>query len=240
MKMFTYKLGFLCPFILLLSACAGNNHHDTPRQLPWTEIDISQASHELSVLDNGQIQLVIKHQPLINITPEMVSWFYRNLPISKIQYQGNTLPWYHIFHPTEHGQIEVLEQGNNEKVGMSEGALVQRFEWFGDYDSKGKGRIIAMDDNLMHVKPEMFGQHFGDIRHEFRQQPWGTEYVLTSVIGSESGFLSPLINSYVRNIKFPPEMLKQWIRHQKQEVASLNYFLPKLYQQKDSEKYKLD
>jgi hypothetical protein len=33
---------------------------------------------------------------------------------------------------------------------------------------------------------------------------------------------------------FHPEMLEQWLRHQIEEVASLQFFLPQIYAQRDS------
>lgn len=229
---------FLLTSALLLSACAEPPARDAPRSLPWAAIDISKASAVVSVDEQGRLVIEITHQPLLDISPDMVRWFYQQLPISTVTYQGKVLPWYHIFHPSEHGQIQVTEPALNNQPGMAPGALVSRFEWFGHYNSHGSGRILAMDSNGMTVSPEVAGLGFGEIQHQFIAHHWGTEYRLRSVLGVDWPF-SNAINKLIRTRKFPAAMVQQWIRHQQEEVASLNYFLPRLYQQRHTNQYAL-
>ena len=203
--------------------------HHQARQLPWQLDDHTQANYQSQVLDDGRLHISITHLPLNNITPEMVSWFYKNLPVSQVRFQGETLPWYHIFHPTEHGYIDVIEPAIDAKTGMDIGSLVQRKEWFGEYNSKGAGRIVEFDQTGMTVIPELAGLHFGKIRHSYTKTEYGTEYKVDSVIGSDLPIIGRFINLVIRYKMFPEAMLKEWLRHQVEEVASLNHFLPELY-----------
>lgn len=207
---------------------------DKPRELPWVVPDTSAALTSYQYLDNGQILIQITHIPLTNITPDMVSWFYQHLPISTVQIGDIKLPWYHIFHPFEHGQIAVIETANNNTKGMGIGALIHRKEWFGDFNSQGQGRIIDFSERGMTITPELAGQTFGRIKHNYKliKTDAGvnfTEYQTTSLIGSDLPIIGPLINLVIRYKLFPEAMIKQWIRHQTEEVASLNQFLPQLY-----------
>ncbi len=208
--------------------------HDPPRELPWLTPDTSAASTSYQYLDNGQILIQITHIPLTNISPNMVSWFYQHLPISTVQIGKKKLPWYHIFHPSEHGQIAVIEAANNKSIGMGIGALIQRKEWFGDFNSQGQGRIIDFSDQGMTITPELAGLSFGRIKHSYKLVKTDsgvniTEYQTTSLIGSDLPIIGRLINLVIRYKLFPEAMIKQWIRHQTEEVASLNQFLPQLY-----------
>lgn len=204
-------------------------HHE-PRNLPWALPDYTQASSQINVLKDGRLHITIEHLPLLNIEPKMVSLFYRVLPISTVQLNGEAIPLYHIFHPTEHGYIEVKEPAPSGINGMTEGALVSRKEWFGPYNSKGAGRIIKMNDTTMIAQPEMLGLTFGRIVHTFEAMDYGTRYTVNSIIGSDLPIIGPLINYYIRHKKFKPQMLKQWLRHQVQEVSSLQFFAKPLYE----------
>ncbi len=207
--------------------------HDTPRDLPWQLPDYTQAKSEYKILEDGRIQIHIEHLPLKGVSPEMVSYFYRVLPISTVNLNGVNYPLYHLFHPSEHGKIEVRQPAIDGSVGMGVGALVARQEWFGPYNSKGAGRVMAMSKDGMRVKPEMLGLHFGEITHRFEKSEQGTRYQLDSIIGSDLPVLGPVINYYIRHKMFNKKMLAQWLRHQVQEVSSLPFFLPQLYAQKN-------
>ncbi len=204
-------------------------NHDKPRNLPWQLPNYKIAKTSIKTLSDGRIKIEIEHLPLIGITPKMISWFYKNLPISTVELSGNTYPLYHIFHPFEHGAIKILEPAKNGSLGMGIGALVSRQEWFGTFDSTGAGRVVKFDSQHMVIKPEKFGLHFGTITHRFKLTENGTQYNVSSIIGSDLLIIGPLINLYIRHKMFPPAMLEEWLRHQVQEVSSLQFFLIDLY-----------
>jgi len=219
-----------------------NFEHDSPRQLPWTLPDYKQAKTTVKVLNDGRIKLSIEHLPLIGIEPKMIAWFYKNLPISTVEISDLNYPWYHIFHPSEHGLISVKDRAFDKSEGMGVGALIYRQEWFGIYNSKGAGRIIKFSNNTMVIKPEVLGLHFGEITHTYTQTSFttkanntmqlGTRYTVESIIGSDLPLIGPVINYYIRNKIFTSTMIKQWLRHQVEEVSSLQFFLKELYQTK--------
>ena len=68
-----------------------------------------------------------------------------------------THTFYHLFHPSEHGRIRVAEPATDGTPGMGVGALVEREEWFGPFDSKGDGRITQFSSKGMTVVPEEVG-----------------------------------------------------------------------------------
>jgi len=208
--------------------------HDAQRDLPWQLPDYKAANTHMEILDDGRIKIEIEHLPLVNIEPQMVAYFYQVLPISTVQLNGQLYPLYHLFHPSEHGKIEVKQAASDGTPGMAVGALVGRQEWFGKFNSKGAGRVISINAHGMTVKPEMMGLHFGQIEHIFEKTEYGTRYRVKSIIGSDLPIIGGAINYYIRHKMFNPEMLKQWLRHQVEEVSSLPFFLAELYGQKDS------
>lgn len=214
--------------------------HDLPRDLPWSPADYRTAHFSHKTLPDGRILLEIDHLPLANITPEMLAWWYRVLPISTVDINGTTYPLYHIFHLTEHGQLWVVEPATDGSAGMGQGSLVARREWFGPHDSEGAGRVIRISAQGLTVHPEAAGVKMGEIRHLFNATPTGSQYRVESLIGVDWPVIGPAFNFLLRHSVFTEDMLREWERHQIEEVSMLNYYLPQLYEQRgDNYQFKL-
>lgn len=207
---------------------------DAPRALPWILPDYRLATTSWEVAEDGRIHTHVEHLFLEGITPEMVLWFYQHLPISTVELNGTTMSLYHIFHPTEHGRIRVIEVASDGTEGMAVGAMIMREEWFGDYDSKGAARIVEFSPGGFLAIPEVVGLVIGEVRHSLHKKAGGTAYRVDAIIGSELPLVGPILNLYLRRFVFHPAMIEQWRRHQVEEVASLQFFLPQLYTQRGS------
>lgn len=203
--------------------------HDAPRTLPWTVPDYRSAQATHTVLPDGRLRIAITHLPLTGIRPEMLAWWYRKLPLSTVDISGVHYPFYHVFHPTEHGRIRVVEPARDGQPGMGIGALVEREEWFGPFDSKGAGRVTRLDATGMTVVPEVAGLRFGSIDHLFEATPTGTQYRVVSTIGVEWPLVGGMVNWAIRRAMYPEAMLQHWERHQIEEVGMLQHFLAALY-----------
>lgn len=225
-------LGVVCLMAVVWFMPQPSFTHDAPRNLPWTLPDYRPAKTQIHTLSDGRLAITIEHLPLPGVSPAMLAWFYKVLPISRVQFQGTRYPLYHLFHPTEHGVIQISEPAANGVEGMGVGALVTRWEWFGPFNSKGSGRILSLSSAGMTVSPEVAGMSVGHIEHRFEATPCGSRYTVSSVLGSKLPVVGGLINLYIRHRQFPPEKVQQWLRHQVQEVSSLPFFLPELYRQR--------
>lgn len=218
---------------------------DQPKaiQLPWSLTSNNKVETHYQYLDNGQILIEITNIELIKITPQMLHWFYRNLPASRVkisptpilneQVKQQSLSWFQIFHQPEHGDIQVLEQ----KSGSA--TLIQKEEWFGPYHRQGNERMLSLSDQGMKVQFELAGLPFGHSEHNFIQVANGIEYKIKTIIGSDLPVIGPFINVILRYKMFPERMLEHWIRHQVEEINSLNSFLPQLFVAPKQENYYL-
>lgn len=219
--------------IVLLTVPGPKLERDPPRDLPWTLPDYRMAATSWTVDDQGRIHTHVEHLFLPDITPAMIAWFYQYLPISTVALNGVTMPMYHIFHPTEHGTLRMLQAAPDGAPGMAPGAVIQRDEWFGPYDSRGAARIVEFSDRGMLAIPEVLGLvDIGSVHHIYSAADGGSNYRVETVIGSDLPLAGPLINRYLRSRVFHPAMLEQWQRHQVQEVSSLRFYLPQLYAQR--------
>jgi len=202
-----------------------------PRNFPWPLTPLREEIYSTIVRQDGKLEILLQHDLLPDVTPAMLAWWYQQLPLGTYLMGNETYTYYHLFHPSEHGVIEVLEAG--EGPGISKGALVTRRERFGSYYSKGKARVISISSNGMVVSPEVAGIQFGRIQHSFTTEPNGTAYTVHAILGSDLPLLGPVVNLYIRKRLFPEPVLKEWMRHQTEEVGSLPYFLPALYQEEN-------
>lgn len=207
-------------------------YRDPPRDLPWQLADDRHAETGWRLDDQGRIHAWVEHYFLDGISPDMLAWFYQQLPISTVTYRDQIMPLYHVFHPSEHGRLRVLVPADNGERGMGVGALIEREEWFGPYDSRGTARLTAFSEAGMVAVPELAGLAIGRVQHRFRSERDGTAYRVDAIIGTDLPLLGVAINYYLRTRVFHPAMLAQWQRHQVEEVASLPFFLPALYAQR--------
>jgi hypothetical protein len=212
---------------------ASGHVHDAPRRIPWPLPDASQAAAAHTILPDGRIYLAIEHRPLPGVTPEMLAWWYRVLPLSQVEFDGALRPMYHLFHPTEHGRIWIEAPAADGQPGVGAGGVVARFEWFGPFDSEGAARVIELSPQRFVTRPELAGVSFGEIRHSWGDSSQGAVYTVDTVIGVDWPVVGPAINALLRWRVFSEPMLREWQRHQVEDVGLLPHFLPALYAQRN-------
>ena len=218
---------------LIAFALPANPKHDPPRQLPWTLLDVGTADTSHELLADGRIHLRIRHRPLAGVTPEMLAWWYRILPISEVEFDGALRPMYHLFHPYEHGRIWVEKAAADGQPGVGTGGAVARYEWFGPYDSEGSARVLELSPRRFVAQPRFAGVDIGEFRHEWEKSSEGATYVVDSLIGVDWPIIGPWVNALLRRYVFSEAMLREWTRHQVEEVGLLPNFLPALYAQRN-------
>lgn len=222
--------------IVLFSLPGPKFEIEAARPTFWSYPKLSEATYKTEIMDDGKILIELQHPILKGVSPEMISWWYRNLSTGRATMEGKEYDYYHLFHLTEHGQTSVVTPATDGTKGMGVGAVMYRQERFGPYLSKGKGRVESFDVNGYVVIPVMGPLEFGRIEHKFLEQNGGTLYTVKSILGSNAPIIGPLLSYYIRTKQFPPEVVQEWIRHQVEEVGSLVHFLPKLYQEEKSKK----
>ena len=195
----------------------------------WGYPSVTEAHYAYRVREDGKLEIELEHPVLRGITPAMVAWWYRYLPVSSTTIDDVQYPYYQLFHLSEHGRMRILEPATDGTPGMGVGALVYRQERFGPFYSKGQGRVLSYGDDGYVVAPVLGPLVLGRIEHRFRAVSGGTLYTVHAVLGSEAPLIGPILNLYLRTRQFPESMLKQWMRHQVEEVGSLVHYLPQLY-----------
>ena len=129
-------------------------------------------------------------------------------------------------------QGTVVEPAPDGTPGMARGAVIERHEWFGEYDSQGKALISEFSDQGMTALAHAAGLQIGVVEHRYSVENGETRYTVTATIGSELPVVGWLLNRYLSDRVFTEPMLAEWMRHQVEEVGVLPYFLPQLYRQR--------
>lgn len=226
---------------LIAFSLPANPKHDAPRRIPWPLRDVGEAGTTREVLPDGRLHFTIRHRPLGGVTPEMLAWWYRVLPLGTVEFDGAQRPLYHLFHPSEHGRIWIDAPASDGGPGVGEGGIVARYEWFGPYDSQGNARVIELSPRRFVVRPLAAGAEFGEMRHEWRASTQGAIYELDTTLGVDWPLIGPAINALLRRHVFSEAMVREWQRHQVEEVGLLPHFLPTLYEQRnDRNIYRLE
>jgi len=200
-----------------------------PRPLAGELKPLSSAETGRSVLQDGRLDLTIRHDLLKGVSPEMLYWWYGNIE-GTMHYLGQEYPRYLVWHPLDHIQYRVVRRSPDGSVGV--GARVQIVEAFQrnlDYLVDVEMEIEQRDTTGSTVVKRLFGQAVMRLVNEFVPMTGGTQVYTRFVIGVGAlpGKLG--LNWMLRSKLFPPAKAQAWLKHNVEEVGNLEQFLPELY-----------
>jgi DAPG hydrolase PhiG domain len=204
-----------------------------PLPITWQMKDVSSAETGAEQLDDGRMRYRIEHELLRDVTPEMLVWWFRTFPRSRLAWEGQAVPMYRIWHPRDHIRCTVLRRffRRAEGPGVSRGATVVISERLGPKVTRTRARVAQMDETGLRLVVRRLGVKVGDLQHRFERTAGGTLYRSELVIGSSLPGIGTLVNALARRRLFPPEVGEAWLKHNVEEVGNFQFFLPKLYEE---------
>ena len=217
-----------------VSGCATSvERSDRPEPLEVEYLDrmkdVSTAETTFSTLPSGQRRLTIRHEVIEGVTPEMILWWFQNFPTRTVTVAGEEVAWYRLWHPRDHIEVIVLERGDPEVPGLSEGAKVMIHERFGGQDQRFHGHVAALDVTGIHLQASIGGVTLGNLRHTFTAVEGGTLYESELVLGLDTPVVRVIMNPLIRNFRMSDEQARSWFIHNVEEVGNFQFFLPDLY-----------
>ena len=198
-----------------------------PLPIDWKMKDISTAETNFGELDDGRLELRIKHDILHGVTPAMLVWWFQHID-GTMSYRGEEIPMYRIWHPRDHIRVRILKQAPNGAPGFSEGAIIEINERTIEPE-RFVTRVAQMDMTGINLIAHKGPIQFGNLRHTFTETPEGTLYQSRLVIGSTIPVLGQILTAIVKKRIFTPEMGRAWFKHNIEEVGNFEFFLPGLY-----------
>ncbi len=199
------------------------------RLIPWKMKDVTTALTEKRILDNGRLQLRVRHEVLSGVTPKMLVWWFSNLD-GDMEIGGRLWSRYQIWHPIDHISIKFIRRRQDRTIGP--GAQIHIREVLGgrlDYLIDMVTTIEKLDETgFIHVV-RRFGQEVVRLEHKFTCTEEGTIDENSATFGPATPVLCPLFNMFIRPHVFPDDKARAWFKHNVEEIGNLEFFLPELF-----------
>jgi hypothetical protein len=181
--------------------------------------DLSSAKTSSDRLADGRMRYRIEHELLRGVTPEMLVWWFHTFPSSRLEWNGQLVEMYRVWHPRDHIRCGVVPTLLDRPPGVSKGAKVIIIERLGPKVTRTRARVAQMDETGLRLVVRKLGIKVGDLHHTFERTAEGTLY------------RSELVDALARWRLFPPEVGEAWLKHNVEEVGNFQFFLPRLYEQ---------
>lgn len=193
---------------------------------------VDSARTNLEKTERGKLRLTIKHEPLRDVTPKMLVWWFQTFPARTLEVKGKPIPWYQLWHPIDHVEVRVRREGDPGVPGFSEGARVEIHEQLGPDHSLPEGGVATvrkLDRTGIVLSLEVGPIRVARLEHRFCPVEGGTRYESELVVGTDWSLLGGPVNTLIRTFAFTEEVGRAWFKHNVEEVGNFEIFLPELY-----------
>ena len=200
-----------------------------PRPFDWAMKPLDSAETAVKALDDGRLELSIRHDVLKGVTPKMLGWWFRNIE-GTMEHMGQTYPRNLIWHPIDHIHYEVARRAPDGTAGP--GARFFLVEAFGanpDYLVSSVADVPKNDATGITLSVRKFGMEVMHLEHTFTAAPEGTLYASRMHVGTKAVLTRFLANRWILPRFFSEAMGRAWLKHNVEEVGNLEFFLPALY-----------
>jgi hypothetical protein len=154
--------------MVVLVACAEPPERGPEVPVAFTMKDVSTATTTVSPLPDGRVQIRVEHDLIRSVTPDMLMWFYENLPTTKVEVGGKVYPLYHIWHPRDHVSVAVVTPAPSGSPGLSAGATIHVKEFVGDRVLDGSATMERRDASGTRLVKSLGPLEIMRLEHSFR------------------------------------------------------------------------
>jgi len=201
-----------------------------PRDFGWEMKPKESAKTSFNILPNDSFELNIEHDPIKNVTPQMLDWWFRNIG-GEMEYQGKVYPRYLVWHPIDHIHWELAKPSPDGTAGEGSEfhiveALGANMEWLIDSTE----HVEKLNETGIRLVLRTMGHEVFRLEHWFDPHPEGTLYRSRMQVGVEDTFGSLIFQPLIRPFIFTEEMGYAWLKHNVEEVGNFEFFLPELYE----------
>jgi len=213
--------------VTLLLGCSEPPTRPPPLDVPFTMKPVASAQVEVRDLEDGRIDVVLRHEVLRGVTAEMLVWFFEILPSATVEVGSETRPLYQLWHPVDHISVEVVEPASSGRPGFAAGARVRIVEAVGDNIVDAVGEIRRRDETGSTIASFVGPFQVLQLDHDYRETPDGVEVTSHLVLGSDAPLIGGLLSRVARS-RFDA---RAWVKHGVEEFGNLEYILPVIYGQ---------
>jgi DAPG hydrolase-like protein len=203
-----------------------------PLPITWEMKEVSTAETAVEELPGGRVEYRIEHELLRDVTPEMLTWWFRHFPAARLEWKGTLVSMYRVWHPRDHILVRVLRRSRTGAPGVSAGAKIAIMERLGPRTGRTVARVRQMDETGLRLVVRRGFFRVADLHHTFTRTPEGTLYRSRLVIGTAAPLVGRAVNALIRRWAFTPEVGEAWLKHNVEEVGNFQFFLPRVYAQR--------
>jgi hypothetical protein len=190
---------------------------------------LDSAETSVKTLNDGRLELSIRHDILKGVTPKMLGWWFRNIEGS-MEHMGRTYPRYLVWHPVDHIHYRVARRAPDGTAGPGARFLmVEAFAADPAYLVEGLADVPKNDDTGITLSVRKFGVEVLRLEHTFTAVSGGTRYLSRMRIGTTAAPGRFLLNRWVLPRLFGETTARAWLKHNVEEVGNFEFFLPELY-----------
>jgi len=205
-----------------------STHLPEPLPLFWQFKPVSSASAGVETLNDGRKKYWVKHDVLKNVTPQMLAWWFGHFGDGDVEIQGRRFPRYRVWHPLDHVYARYVRRMPDEPA--SPGTQIALCEYLGRnprYKIEAVSTIEKLDETGFIHAVIRGGVQMARMEHVFTKAADGVrdENCLivpgTPRLGPFARLLGPFL--------FPDGKGQAWLKHNIEEMGTLENFLPELY-----------
>jgi hypothetical protein len=190
--------------------------HDARQPVPRPLRSLESARITLTELQNGRRRILIRHEELKDVTPQMLAWWFSHV-VGKTEYAGRR--WAYLVWDPIHS--EVL----NTAIA---GAVTPRRRVREAFQLDVRGNVECVDSQVAIISGRLLGLNVLRLVNSFTPTTTGTLYETDITIGSNSWIGCLGLNHLMRG-RVLAEDPRAWVRHHIEQVGTLENFLPALY-----------
>lgn len=187
---------------------------------------VASATTRRIPLQSGGNRIVVEHQEVLGVTPEMMEWWFTHFPYVEILLPNQEIvSAYRLWHPFDHQCVRVKHHSLSGQLGMAVGAQLELGSTWGSFVRKSSLRVRRMDPRGLFAQFLSGPWVIAAIEEAFEKTSNGTLCVSSLTLGpSLCAFLrAPRVR------RFGPGVLDAWVKHKVEEVGNLQHIVPQLY-----------
>ncbi len=174
----------------------------------------------------GGIRVVIEHEEIDSVTPEMLEWWFTHFPyIDILLPDRQVVSAYRLWHPFDHRRVSVKQHSLSGQLGMAVGARVELESSWGKFARNSTLRVRRMDAGGYLAQVVAGPWIIAAIKETFERTNKGTRCVTSLTL--QSRFSAYLLASRTR--RFTQSVVDAWVKHKIEEIGNLQRILPQLY-----------
>jgi hypothetical protein len=184
-----------------------------PRPFNWTMKPLDSAETGVKPLDDGRLELRIRHDILKGVTPAMLDWWFRSIE-GTMEHMGQTYPRYLVWHPIDHIHYDLRRAPDGTAGPGAQFHIVEALGANLDYLVDSVADVLKADDTGHTLSVRQFGTEVIHIEHTYTPVPGGTLFQSRTRVVTKA---------------VPIGMGRAWLKHSVEEIGNLECFLPALY-----------